>query len=157
VDELRSDGPGSYHWFHDVRVDETDFDELDHVGNAAIARMLDDARTAWCRSLDGRQPGRNLIVRFLSISYEREIRRGVRLRCGVRALHRTRRGFVVDQVLFDAERDVVVTRAEAVHLCFDVASRSVVPVWPALLAGVERRQGAPLVEDPPPDPAAAPS
>ena len=60
----------SYAWFHDVRVGPGDFDELDHIGNAAVARMLDDARTDRFRSLEGRQPGRHVVVRHVSISYD---------------------------------------------------------------------------------------
>jgi len=131
-------------WFHEVRIDPSDFDELDHVGNAALARMLDDARTDWFRSLEGREAGRAVIVRHLTISYEHEFRRGLALRCGVRAIHRTRRGIVIDQALLAANDGVVVARGQAVHLCFEVSTRTVVPVWPALLAGIERRQRAPL-------------
>jgi acyl-CoA thioesterase FadM len=134
----------SYDWFHDVSIGPEDFDELDHIGNAAVARMLDEARTAWFRTLEGREPGRAVVVRHVSISYEREGRRGVEPRCGVRAVSRTRRSLLITQMLFDPTDKSVLARGEAVHVCFEAASRTVVAVWPALLVGVERRQGAPL-------------
>jgi acyl-CoA thioesterase FadM len=137
-------GPECYDWFHDVRVGPEDFDELDHIGNAALARMLDDARTVWFRSLEGREPGRAVVVRHVSISYEGEGRPGVRPRCGVRAVSRTRRSLLISQTLFDPSDESVLARAEAVHVCFEAATRTVVSVWPALLVGIERRQGTPL-------------
>ncbi len=133
-----------YTWFHDVRIDESDFDDLDHVGNAAIARMLDDARTDWFRSLQGREPRRYVVVRHLSISYEGEARRGAQLRCGVRALSRSRRTLLMDQSLFESSSGRTVARAQAVHVCFELDSRSAVPVWPSMIEGIERRQGQPL-------------
>jgi acyl-CoA thioesterase FadM len=138
------DDPEAYQWFHDVRIGPEDFDELDHIGNAAVARMLDEARTVWFRTLEGREEGRAVVVRHVSISYEREGRRGVRPRCGVRAVSRTRRSLLIRQTLFHPSDQSVLARADAVHVCFEAASRAVVPVWSPLLAGIERRQGTPL-------------
>jgi acyl-CoA thioesterase FadM len=138
------DGLDVYTWFHDVRIDESDFDDLDHIGNAAIARMLDDARTAWFRSLQGREPRRYVVVRHLSISYEGEARRGVRLQCAVRAVSRSRRSLLLDQALFETPSGKTVARARAVHVCFELDSRTAVPVWPSMIEGIERRQGEPL-------------
>jgi acyl-CoA thioesterase FadM len=136
----------AYNWFHDVTIGAEDYDELDHIGNAAVARMLDEARTVWFRTLEGREPGRAVVVRHVSIDYEREGRRDVRPRCGVRAVSRTSRSLLMTQTLFDPSSGSVLARAEAVHVCFEVSSRAVVPVWPRLLASIERRQGAPLTQ-----------
>jgi acyl-CoA thioesterase FadM len=143
----RGESPGagdSRHWTCDVVIRAGDFDDLDHLGNAAIARLMDDARTAWWRSLEGRHPDKQMVVRHLSISYEAECRRGAHLRCAVRAVSRTQRSVLVAQTLFDSGQGAVIATAETVHVCFDLPSRSVEAAWPALLAGIQKRQGAPL-------------
>jgi acyl-CoA thioesterase FadM len=141
---LPLDSPNSYTWFHDVSIDPEDFDEVGHIGNAAVARMLDEARTVFFRTLEGRESGRFVVVRHVSISYEREGRPGVRPRCGVRVVSRTGRSLLVTQTLFDPSNASVLARADAVHVCFEASTRTVVPVWLPLLDGIERRQGAPL-------------
>jgi acyl-CoA thioesterase FadM len=143
-----TDQLGGYVWFHDVSVSPEDFDELEHIGNAAVARMLDEARTVYFRTLEGREPGRAVVVRRVAIDYEREGRLGVRPRCGVQVVSRTRRTLAVRQTLFDPSEGIVLARAEAVHVCFEASTRTAVPVWPPLLESIERRQGAavPLIE-----------
>jgi acyl-CoA thioesterase FadM len=133
-----------YGWFYDVEVSEDDFDDLDHIGNAAVARMLDDARSAWFRSLPGREAGYAAVVRSLSISYEHEGPRGVRPRSGVRAASRTRRSVLIEQALFDPGRGWPLATATAVHVCFDTTARAAATVPPGWLRAIEGRQGAPL-------------
>src|SRR3954463_12082692 len=125
--------PADYRWVEDIVPLDSDYDDLDHVGNAAIARLLDVGRTDWFRSLPGREAGKHVVVRLVTISYENEARRGQPLRCGVRAISRTTKSITVDQLLWRAEDEAVVAHATAVHVCFELETRSAVPVWPVML------------------------
>jgi acyl-CoA thioesterase FadM len=133
-----------YRWVIDIHPEAQDYDELGHVGNAAVARFLDTARTEWFRSLPGREPGRHVVVRHVSISYENEALPEQRLRCGVRAVSRSARSITVDQLLWRADDELAVAFGTAVHVCFELATRSAVEVWPAMAAAIQERQGEPL-------------
>jgi len=126
------------------RPRDEDYDFVGHLNNAAIARVLADARAEWFSGLEGRAPGGAFIVRKVTIWYESESRPGEELRCGVLALSRSNRSLLLQQMLWSEPDQRAVARAEAVHLCFDQAARKAVPVWPELIAAVEKRQEGPL-------------
>ena len=136
--------PTDYPWVQDIGTRPDDYDDLGHVGNAAIARLLDVARTDWFRSLPGREAGRHVVVRLVTISYENEALAGQALRCGVRALSRTTKSITVDQLLWRSDDERPIAHGTAVHVCFELATRSAVPIWPVMLDAIEARQGEPL-------------
>src|SRR5690242_1004651 len=82
---------------------ESDYDFVGHLSNSSIARLLADARATWFSELEGRGPNGAFVVRKVTIWYEAESRPGETLRCGVRAVSRTNRTMLLDQMLWSEE------------------------------------------------------
>jgi len=117
----------------------SDFSGNGHLSNVDVARLLHEARSEWLVTLDGRPPGNIYVVRHLVISYDAEGFPDRVYRCGVRAVARGSRSLTLEATLVGG--DTVVATSTAVHVCFEVATRRAVELWPAVLASIEARQG----------------
>jgi acyl-CoA thioesterase FadM len=93
-----------------------------HLHNLAIAELLFQARNAYItegvgmRWQDLFDTGRNMIMRRLTIDYEREVARGVPLRLGVRAIARSRRTLTLEEAVWRVEPAQPIAVARSVHL-----------------------------------------
>ena len=136
--------PAEYRWTIDRAPPADFYDHLGHLENVAVVRLLADARNAWFESLAAKGAGGPIVVRHLTVSYEREARPGDLLRCGVRALTQGTTSVTLDQLLWRLADEVPIAHATATHVSWDTRTRAAIPNRPAMLAAIEECQGTPL-------------
>ena len=81
------------------------------------------------------------VVRRITTSFESECRGGVRLLLGVRAAHRSRRSYTLEEALWIAETHMIIATSTAVVVSLDRAIGRAVEVPPPLWSAVERFEG----------------
>ena len=93
-----------------------------HLHNLAIAELLFDARNAYLTEGIGvtweglLRSGQNLVMRRLEIDFEHEVRGGIPLKVGVRAVTRTRRTITFEEAVWRVDPPVAIATARSVHL-----------------------------------------
>ena len=133
----------------DASTDASSYDAQGHLNNAAIARVLNDMRIAYIRSVEGPWWTDHLIehrivvaVREIHIAYDSEGMPGESYRGGMQYLRREGKGAVFEQCLCDVASGRVIARAWGIQLL--VQDGRVVD-WPArYFECVEARQGSPV-------------
>lgn len=136
--------PADYQWTIDLKPPADFYDDLGHMENVAVIRLLADTRTSWFGSLTATGAGGPILVRHLTVSYEREARPDDLLRCGVRALTQGITSITLDQLLWRSADEVPIAHATAVHVSWDITTRAAIPNRPVMIAAVEESQGSPL-------------
>jgi acyl-CoA thioesterase FadM len=93
-----------------------------HLHNFAIAELLFDARNAYLTEGIGvtweslLRSGQNLVIRRLEIDFESEVRGGIPLKVGVRAVARTRRTLTFAEAVWRVDPPLAIAIARSVHL-----------------------------------------
>lgn len=131
-------------WVEDLVA--PDVEEGDHLDNLVIARLLYDA---WSRYLDAavhEEHAMKPTVRSITVSYDREVRPGDHLRCGVRCTGRSRHAFTLSQTLWrppsggDGEGETV-AEGTVVLVAVDPTIGGPVPIVDAFWSEIEAAEG----------------
>ena len=122
-----------------------------HVVDFEIQKMLS---LGWQRYLAIVREGAGEIpdpaVRQITTSFDGECHGGDDLRRGVRALHRTRRSWVLEEALWNAQTGAMVARSQVVMAGIDRATGRAAEIPPGLWESVERFEGRPVETIQPP-------
>ena len=121
-----------------------------HLHNLAIAELLFDARNAYLTDGIGvtwedlQRSGHNLVIRRLEIDFEREVRGGIPLKVGVRAVTRTRRTITFEEAVWRADPPVSIAAARSVHLLVLVDTPGAIDLPDDVVARFEAFEDQPL-------------
>lgn len=121
-----------------------------HLNNLAIAELLFQGRNAYITEGVGMawqglfDSGRNMILRRLTIDYEREVAAGVPLKVGVRAAARSRRSMTLDEVVWQVEPAAPVAIARSVHVVVRFDTPGAIALPDDVVTLFEAYEGHPL-------------
>ena len=121
-----------------------------HLHNLAIAELLFDARNAYLTEGIGvtweglLRSGQNLVIRRLEIDFEREVRGGIPLKVGVRAVTRTRRTITFEEAVWRVDPPVAIATARSVHLLVLVDAPGAIDLPDDVVARFEAFEDQPL-------------
>jgi len=113
-----------------------------HVVDFEIQKLLSHGwqrYVATVREAAGDDHG--VAVRQITTSFEGECHGGDRLVVGVRALHRTRRSYVLEEALWEAETDRIVATSRVVMASVDAEIGRAAPIPMALWDAIESFEG----------------
>ena len=121
-----------------------------HLHNLAIAELLFDARNAYLTEGIGvtweglLRSGQNLVMRRLEIDFEHEVRGGIPLKVGVRAVTRTRRTITFEEAVWRVDPPVAIATARSVHLLVLVDAPGAIDLPDDVVARFEAFEDQPL-------------
>lgn len=112
-----------------------------HVSNLEIERIFFEGRNSFLISLDRDLWHRSVVpqVRELTTRFDAEIDAGRELDCATRVVSRSRRAFVMEQVLVDRTDGTVMASCRSVHVT--VGPSGAVDIPDELWAAIERHSG----------------
>jgi acyl-CoA thioesterase FadM len=116
-----------------------------HVVDYEIQRLLSLGWQKYVATV--RQSGgdsQSAVVRQITTSFEGECRGGDRLVRGVRAVHRTRRSYVLEEALWDAATERPIATSRVVMASIDPKLGRAAPVPDALWRAIEAFEGRTL-------------